>query len=86
MTDTSVQVLQIDPDAIDTTLREAVHKIHVLAAQHQIPYFLAGATAREILLHHVFGLPQNKFFCCIHKRIKESDKSGMIGIHVEIGE
>ena len=37
-----------------------VRKIHDTAGKLDSPYFLAGATARELILHHVFGRPPGR--------------------------
>jgi predicted nucleotidyltransferase len=60
MNDTFVPPLQIKHDQIDPTILEVVRKIHDLAGRHNTPYFLAGATAREVILHHVFGRPPGR--------------------------
>jgi predicted nucleotidyltransferase len=60
MTNTSNPPLEIKHDQIDTTLLEALRKIDEVARKHETSYFLAGATAREIILRHVFGRPPGR--------------------------
>ncbi|NIG21179.1 hypothetical protein F3J37_21105 [Pantoea sp. Al-1710] len=36
---------------------ELLCKIDTICSAHEIPYFIAGATSREILIHHVYGRP-----------------------------
>lgn len=60
MNNTLVPPLQINHDHLDPTILEVVGKIHEVATKRDMPYFLAGATAREILLHHVFGRPPGR--------------------------
>lgn len=60
MSDTSNPTLEIRHDRIDPTVLEAIRKIDEVARKHATQYFLAGATAREILLHHVFGRPPGR--------------------------
>jgi hypothetical protein len=57
MTNTSNPPLEIKHDQIEPTIREALRKIDEIARQHETSYFLAGATAREIILRHIFGQP-----------------------------
>jgi predicted nucleotidyltransferase len=60
MTGTSGPPLQIEYDQIDPAMLEALRRIDQTASRHDTPYFLAGATARELLLHHVFGRPPGR--------------------------
>jgi predicted nucleotidyltransferase len=60
MTNTSNPPLEIKHDQIDPTILEALRKIDELARQHETSYFLAGATAREIILRHIFGRPPGR--------------------------
>jgi predicted nucleotidyltransferase len=60
MTNTSNPPLEIKHDQIDTTVLEALRKIDEIARKHETSYFLAGATAREIILRHVFGRPPGR--------------------------
>ena len=60
MTDTSNPPLEIQHDQIDPVVLEAIRKIDGIAHRHEAAYFLAGATAREIMLHHVFGRPPGR--------------------------
>jgi len=39
---------------------EAVRKIDGVARRYEADYFLAGATAREVILRHVFGRPAGR--------------------------
>lgn len=60
MTNTSNPPLEIRHDRIDPVVLEAIRKIHEMAHRHETAYFLAGATAREIMLRHVFGRPPGR--------------------------
>lgn len=45
--------LEIRHDRIDPLVLEAVRRIDAVARQHNTGFFLAGATAREVILRHV---------------------------------
>jgi predicted nucleotidyltransferase len=60
MSDTSNPPLEIRHDRIDPAVLEAITRIDEIARRHETAYFLAGATAREIMLHHVFGRPPGR--------------------------
>ena len=60
MTNTSNPPLEIQHDRIDPVVLEAIRKIDEIAHRHETAYFLAGATAREIMLRHVFGRPPGR--------------------------
>jgi predicted nucleotidyltransferase len=60
MTNTSNPPLEIRHDQIDPAILEAIRKIDEIARRHETAYFLAGATAREIMLRHVFGRPPGR--------------------------
>jgi predicted nucleotidyltransferase len=60
MTNTSNPPLEIRHDQIDPVVLEAIRKIDEIARRHETAYFLAGATAREIMLRHVFGRPPGR--------------------------
>jgi predicted nucleotidyltransferase len=60
MNNTLVPPLQVKHDHIDPTILEVVGQIDKVATKHDTPYFLAGAAAREIILHHVFGRPPGR--------------------------
>jgi predicted nucleotidyltransferase len=60
MTSTSNPPLEIRHDRIDPLVLEAIRKIDEAARKHDTTYFLAGATAREIMLRHVFGRPPGR--------------------------
>ena len=60
MTNTSSPPLEIRHDQIDPVVLEAIRKIDEIAHRHETAYFLAGATAREIMLRHVFGRPPGR--------------------------
>ena len=60
MTNTSNPPLEIRHDQIDPVVLEAIRKIDEVAHRHETAYFLAGATAREIMLRHVFGRPPGR--------------------------
>lgn len=60
MTNTSNPPLEIQHDQIDPVILEAIRKIDEIAHRHETEYFLAGATAREIMLRHVFGRPPGR--------------------------
>ena len=55
MNNTLVPPLQVKHDHIDPTILEVVGNIDKVATQHDTPYFLAGAAAREIILHLKIG-------------------------------
>ncbi len=60
MTNTSNPPLEIRHDQIDPVVLEAIRQIDEIARRHETAYFLAGATAREIMLRHVFGRPPGR--------------------------
>lgn len=60
MTDSLIPPLQINHDQIDPTVVEVVRKVNDAVRKTATPYFLAGATAREVMLHHVFGRPPGR--------------------------
>ena len=60
MTNTSTTPLEIKHDQIDPTLLEVIRKIDDITGKHETKYFLAGATAREVILRHVFGRPPGR--------------------------
>jgi predicted nucleotidyltransferase len=60
MTNTSNPPLEIQHDRIDPVVLEAIRKIDEIAHRHETAFFLAGATAREIMLRHVFGRPPGR--------------------------
>jgi predicted nucleotidyltransferase len=60
MRNTSNPPLEIQHDQIDPVVLEAIRKIDEIAHRHETAYFLAGATAREIMLRHVFGRPPGR--------------------------
>src|SRR5258708_20756535 len=60
MTNTSNPPLEIQHDQIDPVVLEAIRKIDEIARRQETAYFLAGATAREIMLRHVFGRPPGR--------------------------
>src|SRR5882672_5319429 len=60
MSDSLSLPLEISHDQIDPLILEAVRKINAVAAKHETSYFLAGATAREVILRHVFGRPAGR--------------------------
>jgi predicted nucleotidyltransferase len=60
MNDSLSPSLEIRHDQIDPLILEAVRKIDAVARQHETSYFLAGATAREVILRHVFGRPAGR--------------------------
>ena len=60
MNDSLSPPLEISHDQIDPLILEAVRKIDAVACQHETSYFLAGATAREVILRHVFGRPAGR--------------------------
>jgi predicted nucleotidyltransferase len=57
MNDSLSPPLEISHDQIDPLILEAVRKIDAVACQQETSYFLAGATAREVILRQVFGRP-----------------------------
>jgi predicted nucleotidyltransferase len=60
MSDSLSLPLEISHDQIDPLILEAVRKIEEVARKHETNYFLAGATAREVILRHVFGRPAGR--------------------------
>jgi predicted nucleotidyltransferase len=60
MSDSLSLPLEISHDQIDPLILEAVRKIDEVARKHETNYFLAGATAREVILRHVFGRPAGR--------------------------
>jgi predicted nucleotidyltransferase len=52
--------LEITHDRIDPLILEAVRKIDGAARKLETSYFLAGATAREVMLRHVYGRPAGR--------------------------
>ena len=58
MTNSLSPPLEIKHDQIDPIVLEAIRKIDEIANKHETRYFLAGATAREVILRHVFGRPR----------------------------
>lgn len=60
MTNTLSPPLEIKHDQIDPTILEVIRKIDEIARKHETKYFLAGATAREVILRHVFGRPPGR--------------------------
>ena len=56
MTNTLARSLEISHDKIDPLVLEVIRKVDAIAHKHNASYFLIGATAREIILRHVFGL------------------------------
>ena len=60
MTNTSVQPLEIKHDKIDQGILTVIRKVDEIARTCNTAYFLAGATAREIILRHVFGRPPGR--------------------------
>src|ERR1700737_1452195 len=60
MSDSLSLPLEISHDQIDPLILEVVRKIDAVARRHETSYFLAGATAREVILRHVFGRPPGR--------------------------
>src|SRR3954467_2939734 len=60
MKNTSSPPLEIRHDQIDPVILEAIRKVDEIARTQNTAYFLAGATAREIMLRHVFGRPPGR--------------------------
>jgi predicted nucleotidyltransferase len=60
MTNSLSPPLEIKHDQIDPIVLEAIRKIDEIANKHETRYFLAGATAREVILRHVFGRPPGR--------------------------
>jgi predicted nucleotidyltransferase len=56
MANTLARSLEISHDGVDPYVLEVIGKVDAIAHKHNTRYFLAGATAREIILRHVFGL------------------------------
>jgi predicted nucleotidyltransferase len=60
MTNTLSRSLEIKHDRIDPLVLEVVKTIDEIAKRNGTKYFIAGATAREIILRHVFGRPSGR--------------------------
>lgn len=60
MTNSLSPPLEIKHDRIDPIVLQAIRKIDEIANKHETRYFLAGATAREVILRHVFGRPPGR--------------------------
>ena len=60
MSDSLSLPLEISHDQIDPLILESIRKIDEVARKHEANYFLAGATAREVILRHVFGRPAGR--------------------------
>jgi predicted nucleotidyltransferase len=60
MRNTLVQPLEIKHDNIDQGVLTVIRKVDEIARRCDTTYFLAGATAREIILRHVFGRPPGR--------------------------
>lgn len=60
MTNTLSPPLEIKHDQIDPAILQVISKIDEIARKHETKYFLAGATAREVILRHVFGRPPGR--------------------------
>jgi predicted nucleotidyltransferase len=60
MTNTLTPTLEIKHDQIDPTMLDVIRKIDDIVGKQETKYFLAGATAREVILRHVFGRPAGR--------------------------
>jgi len=60
MTNTLIPPLEIRHDQIDPAVLDVIRKIDDIAGKLETKYFLAGATAREVILRHVFGRPPGR--------------------------
>src|ERR1051325_3904190 len=60
MTNISNPPLEIAHDRIDPPVLDAIRRVDSAVRKHDTSYFLAGATAREIMLRHVFGRPSGR--------------------------
>ena len=60
MTSTLSRYLEIKHDRFDPLVLEIMRTIDGIAKRNKTDYFLAGATAREIILRHVFGRPSGR--------------------------
>jgi predicted nucleotidyltransferase len=60
MTNTLSRSLEIKHDRIDPLVLDVMRTIDGIAQGNKTDYFLAGATAREIILHHVSGRPSGR--------------------------
>jgi len=60
MTSTLSRYLEIKHDRIDPLVLEVMRTVDGIAKRNKTDYFLAGATAREIILRHVFGRPSGR--------------------------
>lgn len=60
MSEKSPQKFAVAPDRIDGIVVDIIREVHEAATALGIRYFLVGATAREIILRGVFGLPSGR--------------------------
>lgn len=60
MTNSSNLPSEIRHDRIDPAVLDAIRKIDGISRKHETACFLAGATAREIMLRDVFGRPPGR--------------------------
>lgn len=56
MTNTLGPTFAIRHDRIDPVLLEAIRAVDAITRTQGVSYLLAGATARELILRHVFAL------------------------------
>lgn len=60
MTNSLGHTLEIKHDRIDPIILSAIKAVNAIARAQGIPYVLAGATARELILRNVFGRPPGR--------------------------
>src|ERR1700719_1528733 len=60
MSNSSSPPLEIRHDQIDPVILDAVRKVDGVARKCETDYFLAGATAREVVRRHVYGSPAGR--------------------------
>jgi predicted nucleotidyltransferase len=60
MTNTLGPTFAIRHDRSDPVLLEAIRAVDAITRTQGVSYLLAGATARELILRHVFGRPPGR--------------------------
>ena len=86
MTNTSSHFLEIAHERIDPLLMEVIRKVDEIAREQSLSYFLAGATAREIILRHVFGRPPGRRTLDVDFAIAVHDWQGFHDLKSELIE
>ena len=60
MTDSSSRIFQLSDTDLDPEIVTTLRVVHKILSELEIPYFLMGATARDLLLRNVFGLSSGR--------------------------